>query len=50
MVTNLRAGVGRADMTPPVGIAHVNWGARVHDRAEGIDMPLYATEIGRAHV
>ena len=41
----LRAGVGRADMTPPVGIAHVNWGARVHDRAEGIDMPLYATVL-----
>ena len=41
----LRAGVGRADMTPPVGIAHVNWGARIHDRAEGIDMPLYATVL-----
>lgn len=41
----LKAGVGRADMTPPVGIAHVNWGARTHDRAEGIDLPLLATVL-----
>jgi hypothetical protein len=44
-IGTLRAGVGRADMTPPVGIAHVNWGARTHDRAEGIDLPLYATVL-----
>ncbi|MFM8992183.1 MAG: neutral/alkaline non-lysosomal ceramidase N-terminal domain-containing protein, partial [Alphaproteobacteria bacterium] len=42
-MTHFMAGVGRADMTPPVGIAHVNWGARTHDRAEGIDLPLLAT-------
>ena len=41
----LRAGVGRTDMTPPVGIAHTNWGARVHDRAEGIDMDMWATVL-----
>ena len=41
----LRAGTGRADITPPVGIAHVNWGARVHDRAEGIDLTLWATVL-----
>ena len=45
MSAPLLAGVGRADMTPPVGIAHVNWGARTHDRAEGIDLPLLATVL-----
>jgi hypothetical protein len=43
MMNQLLAGVGRADITPPPGIAHVNWGARVHDRAEGVDIPLFAT-------
>jgi hypothetical protein len=42
-MNHFMAGVGRADMTPPIGIAHVNWGARTHDRAEGIDLPLLAT-------
>jgi Neutral/alkaline non-lysosomal ceramidase, N-terminal len=41
----LLAGTGRTDITPPVGIAHVNWGARTHDRAEGIDLPLWATVL-----
>ena len=41
----LFAGVARADITPPVGIAHGNWGAAVHERAEGIDMPLRATAL-----
>ena len=41
----LRAGTGRADITPPVGIAHVNWGARIHDRAEGVDLPFHATVL-----
>src|SRR6185295_16418483 len=41
----LSAGTGRADITPPVGIAHVNWGARVHDRAEGVDLPFHATAL-----
>lgn len=45
MTAPLLAGVGRADMTPPVGIAHVNWGARTHDRAEGIDLPMLATML-----
>ncbi|MSP48985.1 MAG: hypothetical protein EXQ95_06625 [Alphaproteobacteria bacterium] len=44
-MSTLRAGVGRTDITPPVGIAHVNWGARVHDRAEGIDLDLWATVL-----
>jgi hypothetical protein len=45
MSVTLRAGTGRADITPPLGIAHVNWGARTHDRAEGIDLPLWLTVL-----
>lgn len=45
MNQQLMAGTGRADITPPVGIAHINWGARTHDRAEGIDLPLWATVL-----
>lgn len=41
----LLAGVARADITPPVGITHLPWGAAVHDRAEGIDMELWATAL-----
>ena len=42
---HLRAGVARADITPPVGIVHTNWGAAIHTRAERIDMPLRATAL-----
>jgi len=41
----LQAGSGRADITPPVGIAHVNWGARTHDVAERIHLPLCVTVL-----
>jgi hypothetical protein len=41
----LTAGVGRTDITPPVGIAHAGWGAATHQRAEGVDMPFYATAL-----
>jgi len=41
----LSAGVARTDITPPVGVAHANWGAAVHQRAEGVDMPFYSTAL-----
>ena len=37
--------MARVDITPPVGIAHANWGAASHSRAEGIDLPLWATAL-----
>src|SRR5687768_9721743 len=41
----LQVGIARADITPPVGITPVIWGAQLHTRAEGVDMPLYATAL-----
>ena len=38
-----RAGVGRCDITPPIGIYHRMWGASLHDRATGVHRPLEAT-------
>jgi hypothetical protein len=38
-------GVGRADITPPVGIYARNWGAALTDVAEGIHRPLRATAL-----
>lgn len=40
-----RIGVGRADMTPPVGIYARSWGAAKHDVAAGIHRPITATAI-----
>lgn len=45
MDSQLFAGVGRTDITPPIGIAHAGWGAQVHERAAGVDMPLTATAL-----
>jgi hypothetical protein len=45
MKAQLHAGVARADITPPVGITHANWGAQAHDRAAGVDLPLWATAL-----
>jgi Neutral/alkaline non-lysosomal ceramidase, N-terminal len=44
----LQAGVGRADITPPVGIAHAGWGAQLHERAEGVDQPFVVTALALA--
>ncbi len=38
-------GTARADITPPVGIFCRNWGAAVHDTAQGIHRPLSLTAI-----
>jgi hypothetical protein len=45
MKRQLSAGVARTDITPPIGIAHANWGAQTHQRAVGIDLPLWATAL-----
>jgi len=39
------AGVARTDITPPLGIAHAGWGAQSHQRAAGVDLPLWATAL-----
>jgi hypothetical protein len=45
MPAQLLAGVARADITPPLGIAHAGWGAQTHQRAAGVDLPLWATAL-----
>src|SRR5687768_17573803 len=45
MTSQLQAGIARADITPPVGIAHANWGAQAHERAAGVDLPMWATAL-----
>ena len=41
----MRAGVGRAVITPPIGIEHAGWGAQVHHRAEGVHLDLWVTVL-----
>jgi hypothetical protein len=45
MAKDLLAGVARTDITPPLGVAHTNWGAQTHERAAGVDLPLWATAL-----
>lgn len=39
------AGVARENITPPVGIYARNWGSSLHDTAEGLHRPLFATAL-----
>ena len=41
----MRVGVGRGNITPPVGIEHAGWGAQVHERAEGVHLDLWVTVL-----
>jgi len=41
----LRAGVGRADITPAPGTPQGGWGAQTHQRGLGADLPLVATAL-----
>jgi hypothetical protein len=40
-----RFGIGRCDITPPIGIYHRFWGAASHDQATGVHQNLTATVL-----
>ncbi len=41
----MRVGVGRGNITPPIGIEHAGWGAQLHERAEGVHLDLWVTVL-----
>lgn len=43
--SQLRFGIARCDITPPVGIYHRMWGAATHERATGVHRPLTTTAL-----
>ncbi len=43
--SRMRAGLGTADITPPVGIYHRFWGAASHDQSIGVHRPLRASVL-----
>ena len=44
--SGLYAGVARADISPPVGLAQMNWGTQTHIAAQGIDpVGMFATAL-----
>lgn len=40
-----QVGLGRVDISPPIGIYHRFWGAAHHDQATGVHRPLTATVL-----
>jgi hypothetical protein len=44
-MSRMRAGVGRADITPPVGIPAGGWGNQLHEISVGNDLELWATVL-----
>jgi hypothetical protein len=48
--SRIRLGLARTDITPPVGIYHVQWGAAKHERAAGVHRPLLGDVLAFAPI